>query len=571
MNSNLILGLNVNHADSSACIIQDGELKFAIEEEKLNRKKHWAGVPFLSIEQAIITTNSKPHEFTDIAINSNPFSNLKKKIPFFLRNYIFGKKKFEIFQRFRNKISLKSELVSKFNFNKNIRFHFIDHHYAHIASAFYPSNFNDSLVISVDGFGDFVSTAIADCKNNKIFIKKKIFFPDSLGVFYESMTQFLGFKNFGDEYKLMGLSSYGNIKNKYDLDKLFLKKKFPFQLNQKYFLHAQNNYSYKFKGVPFQNSLYSSETEKLILKKDNNIEDIAANVQSTYEEVFFNILKESKKYSKSRNLCLAGGCALNSAANGKISSSNGFDKLYIPYAPGDAGGAIGAAMAVYYNNHSTKLKNTRSPYLGPEYSKDEIDLAINKVDKNKFDIKYDETKNKYKYVAKELSKSKIVGWFQNKIEFGQRALGNRSILADPRNENIREIINSKIKKRELFRPFAPAVLDTYKNDWFKFTLSKSYYMESVIKVKDDKKNLIPSVVHVDNTCRTQIVKEDHNKAFYDLILEFYNLTKVPILLNTSFNENEPIVCKPEEAVDCFLRTKMDILCIGNFILSRKVN
>lgn len=566
----IVLGLNAFHADSAAALTKDNELLFAIEEEKLNRVKHWAGFPILSINKCLVETSIAPEEVTDISINTNPYSNLKKKIPFFLKKFLFGKKKYEIFSRIKNKFKLKSLLNKNFNFNTKVKIHFVDHHLSHISSVYYASNFDESLCISVDGFGDFVSVAVAKCIKNKIQIIDKVFFPDSLGIFYEMMTQALGFKNYGDEYKIMGLASYGKPIYYDLLKKNIFEEKNIFSLNLDYFNHTQNNFSYNFNGSPNQNKLYNEKLLKLFPNNFLELEkaNIASSVQKLYEFFFFKIIKHSLKLYSSKNLCLAGGCALNSSANGKIPENFKFSNIFIPYAPSDAGGAIGSAFYIGKKiNPNAEIRNYKNPFLGPSYKNQYIKNLTSKLSINKFSVEDVNEDDLYKIVAQKISEGKIIGWFQGRAEFGARALGNRSILADPRRPNIRDIINSKIKKREDFRPFAPSILSEYKDDWFE-TVYKNYYMESVIKLKSNKKNTIPAVTHIDGTCRLQSVYKDLNPRFYNLIKYFYQITNVPIVLNTSFNENEPMVCAPEEAINCFERTNMDYLIIENQIISR---
>ena len=350
----IVLGLNCNHADSSACIIKNGELLFAIEEERINRIKHWAGLPCASIDACLRYTNIDLSDVTDIAVNTNPLSNLHHKMIYLVKNYLFGEKKFEIAERLKKKLTLKKDINNFFNpksLSKKINIHYIDHHISHIASAFYPSKFKKAVGLSIDGFGDFCSISIAKCENEKIDIIKKIFFPDSLGVFYESFTQLIGFKNYGDEYKMMGLSSYGEPKY-YDiiLKNLFKEEK-SIKLNLKYFNHTDKNYSYKFQGSPEQNNLFSHNLKNLFnideLSIDNITDlqkDLASSVQKVFERKLFEIIKEIKNLNYSDNLVYAGGCALNSLANKKLHESNLFKNIFIPYAPGDGGGSIGAAL-----------------------------------------------------------------------------------------------------------------------------------------------------------------------------------------------------------------------------------
>jgi carbamoyltransferase len=575
----IILGLNAYHADSSACIIKDTQLQFAIEEERLNRIKHWAGFPIKSIEECLKQTNTNISEITDIAINTNPLSNIKNKISYSLKNLLFGKKKFEIINRLKKKISIKKELLLNFKnheINKNLRVHYIDHHTAHIASAFFPSKFKKAIGLSIDGFGDFCSVAIAKCIENDIKIYKKIYFPHSLGLFYEASTQLIGFNNYGEEYKFMGLSSYGQpIYYELLINNIFISKEKEIRLNLKYFNHNKSNYNYNYSGLPKQDFIFSKKIFELLnIKNINEIDDqfkkdIASSVQKIFEFFLEKIIDNFVINDFSENIVYAGGCALNSLANGKILNTNKFKNLFIPYAPGDSGGAIGSAIITSIKKNKGRIKNISNPYLGNHFNNTEIE---NSIKKTKLDINFKISKivnndELNMIVAKLIYENKIIGWFKGKMEFGARALGNRSILANPCNPNIKDIINKKIKKRENFRPFAPSILIEKKEEWFS---NKNYnpYMSCVEKISEKKKKLIPGVIHIDGTGRVQTVTKEVNKDFYHLIESFYKLSDVPILLNTSFNENEPIVRMPEEAIDCFLRTEMDVLVLENYIVER---
>jgi len=576
----IILGLNCNHADSSACLIKDGELLIAIEEERINRVKHWAGLPVQSIDECLKQTNIKIDDITDISINTNPLSNIKEKIIYFLKNYLSGNKKYEIAKRLKQKFDLKKDINNYFkpsSLNKNLKIHYIDHHLSHISSAYFPSNFSDAVGLSIDGFGDFASICIAKCNNDKIKVIKRYLFPNSLGVFYESFTQLIGFKNYGDEYKMMGLSSFGKPKY-YDLilNNVFKQSK-KIDLNLKYFNHTDKNFSYKFEGKPNQNNLYSSELEKLFNITDlssNNIndihKDIAASAQKVFEKKLLDICEDIKAMNISNNLVYAGGCALNSLANKKIQESNLFENIFIPYSPGDGGGSLGSAFYVQKKkDKKVKLSNLSSPYMGTSYNDEYIKSIIEKeVKLKKFDIKHYNNKNELlTYLANLIFQNKIVGFFNGKMEFGARALGNRSILANPCGKNIKEIINSKIKRRESFRPFAPAILKNEKNKWF-YNQEDNPFMSSVEEIRIEKRNIIPAVTHIDGSGRIQTVSKNTNEDFYNLIQKFFELSNVPILLNTSFNENEPIVMKPKHAIDCFLRTDMDVLVLNNYLILR---
>ena len=574
----IILGLNCYHADSSACIIINGKLEFGIEEERINRQKHWAGLPINSIYACLINNNLNLSDVTDIVINTNPFSNIKEKSIYFLKNYIKGNKKFEIFKRTKNKFKLLDNINKNFKeskLNKNVKLHFVDHHISHIASAFYPSNFKKAIGLSVDGFGDFCSVAIAKCENKKIFVIDRVYFPHSLGVFYEAFTQLLGFRNYGDEYKVMGLSSYGKPKFYDFINNKFFAHKNKINLNLKYFNHIDKNFTYKFKGSPKQSKLLNKKAfSKINLNNETNFSkykaDVACSIQKIFEDKLMLIIKKIEKINFSKNLVYAGGCALNSLANKKIFESKVFKKIFIPYAPGDGGGSIGAALTIAYKKYNYKsIQNLSTPYIGPKFDSNEILEYIKKNNKlKKLKVKIYKNKNHlFNNIARSIYKNKIVGYFNDKMEFGARALGNRSILANPCNPRIKDIINKKIKRRENFRPFAPAILEERKFQWFNSKYSNPY-MSSVELIKKKKRKLIPAVTHIDGTGRVQTVSKEINFNFYSIIKKFHSLSGVPIILNTSFNENEPIVMDYKNAINCFLRTKMDTLVLNNIIINR---
>ncbi|MBC8302732.1 MAG: carbamoyltransferase, partial [Pelagibacterales bacterium] len=397
----VVLGLNCNHADSSACIIKDGKLIFAIEEERINRIKHWAGLPIQSIEECLKQSNVDCSEITDIALNTNPLSNIKEKTFFFIKNYLVGSKKREIANRIRKKITLKKDinnLLSSKKLSKNVKIHYIDHHISHIASAFYASNFGKAIGLSIDGFGDFCSLSISKCQNEKIEVIEKVFFPDSLGLFYEAFTQLVGFNNYGDEYKMMGLSSYGTPKY-YDLisNEIFESEN-KIKLNLKYFNHTDKNFSYKFSGRPNQSKILNDKIKELVkidkLSIDENIteeqKNLAASIQKIFEKKLILIIQKIKNLNFSENLVYAGGCALNSLGNKKIYDSKFFKNIFIPYAPGDGGGSIGAALiACKKIDKNVKFTNLQSPFVGPEFSNDFI--------KSKIQINSHLSKFKYEY------------------------------------------------------------------------------------------------------------------------------------------------------------------------------
>lgn len=572
--SKIILGINCYHADSAACIIKNSNLLFAIEEERINRIKHYSGFPEKAIQACLDEAKVSPNEITDISINTNPYSNIFPKIAGFIQSYLVGNKKKEIIKRNLARLSIKKEIIKKFNISQKIRFHKINHHLSHIASAYYPSGFNKALGLSIDGSGDYVSLSIAVCQRKNINIVDQVYFPHSLGIFYEAMTQLAGFKNFGDEYKIMGLSSYGIDKYSEIILKNVVKPDgLKFKLNLKYFNHHKNDYTYSHVKNIGDNLIFNKNINKLLNIKNNhgNLEvqkNIAASAQVVFEIYLNKILIDLSKKHKIPNIVFAGGCALNSLANGKVLINSDFKNIFIPYAPSDSGGAIGSALYVNEKIYNLKTSNLTSPFLGKEYSNDQIKEIIDSNDLSSFKIKFiNKNDLLYDYIVSKLINSKIIGWFQSKMEFGSRALGNRSILADPRDKNMKDIINSKIKRRESFRPFAPSILEEEKNNWFE-TKYDNIYMSAVEKIKKEKRKLIPAVTHVDGTGRVQSVKLEMNEKFYNLIKHFFKHTDVPILLNTSFNENEPIICQPQEAINCFLRTDLDVVVIGNFVIER---
>ncbi len=567
----IILGVNTFHADSSACLIIDGKLIAAIEEERLNRIKHYAGFPAKAIKECLIIGNIKEEDISDVAINTKPLSNLIPKGIHYIKNLSFR-------ENFAKKRFLKKKNINKvfhryLKLNKNIKFHFIEHHLAHIASAFYPSGFNEANGLSIDGSGDFVSFAYAECKNNKITIKKKNYFPDSLGIFYHAMTQFLGYRNYGDEYKIMGLAAYGKpIFFKKILNNLFKVNKKIFCLNLEFFNHHKKNFKYIADENLLIDNIFNSRLEQLFsneINDENFHKNFASSVQKVFEFFFEKIITTIQKKNYSRNIVYSGGCALNSSANKFLTDkNNSFKNIFINCAPGDNGGALGAAFVVAAD-YNLNLTNIKSPYLGKNFNENQIKgILENEYYKNK--LSYDFLKSDdelYNSASKYIAGGKVIGWFQEKMEFGPRALGNRSILADPRNPNMKDIINKKIKRRESFRPFAPSVLEEFQSEWFEGNFF-SPYMSSLMTVKKEKRKIIPAVTHIDNTARLQTVNKEYNLKFSKLLNAFYKLTNVPVLLNTSFNENEPIVFKPEEALECILRTEMDAVFINNFLIKR---
>ena len=571
-----VIGLNFNHSDTSACLIIDNNLIAAAEEERFNRIKHTNAFPKQSIEYCLKEGNLKLKDIDIIAINTRPTSNILKKFIFSIKKLISPKLAIRSLKNIKKKKQIKKEIKKIFsdqNFNGKIEY--IDHHLSHLASAYYCSDFKNSICLSIDGFGDFASLAYGFASENNIKIDKKIYFPHSLGILYQAVTQYLGFDKYGDEYKVMGLSSYGTATYKNQLSKLFkIKKNFEFELDTKYFNHHIKDITINSNQQFDYMDLFNSEFEKIIgfekRNKNTKIEsyhiNLAKSVQEIYENYLINIINFLNKKYNCENLCLSGGCAANSVANGKILKETKIKKLYIPSAPGDAGGAIGAAYQSF-KHRKAKYLNTAS--LGPSYDSQHIKDQIDKlIDKKKYKVSLCENNEKLANIISELIiKKKIIGLFCGKMEFGSRALGNRSILADPRESDIRDIINLKTKKRESFRPFAPAILKEKVNEWFHINHEVSF-MSEVYEFREDKKKFVPAVCHVDGTGRLQTVSKENNELYYLIIKNFFQLTNIPILLNTSFNENEPIVCHPSDAIQTFMSTKIDALVLENWIIER---
>lgn len=583
----IILGLNAFHGDSSACIVKDGVVLAAVEEERFKRIKHWAGFPNESIKYCLRAAGIDISDVTDIAINQNPKAQLLEKLKFVLSHRLKVAFLINRLSNFAMRVTLPSELnhfVTDVKFKGRV--HYIEHHEAHLASAYYTCPYPSSSILSVDGFGDFSSTAWAKAHDGEIQIVKRVYFPHSLGVFYQAVTQHLGFANYGDEYKVMGLAPYGRDTYRKQMECLVqLREEGSFTLNLSYFCHHRGKFDYAWKGgTPRVGTLFSDEIKNLLGPPRNQNDvitqhhyDIANSCQAMYERALFHILEEVYRNQRSDSVALAGGCAMNSVANGKITSNTSFKRVYVPAAPGDAGGAVGAALAVWYSAaKSVASKGTSSlshAYLGPSYSSEQLRdcLEVAKLQLESLNVRVnhiEDTDELCRLTALDIYDGKVVGWFQGRLEWGPRALGNRSILADPRRADMKSILNLKIKRRESFRPFAPSILREYVEDWFEKD-DDVPFMDKVFNIREDKRSLIPAVTHVDGTGRLQTVERSANPIYYQLIEEFKVLSGVPIILNTSFNENEPVVCSPQEALDCFLRTRMDVLVMGNWILRRQ--
>ena len=572
-----ILGINAYHGDSSACIFQDGKLLVATEEERFRRIKHWAGFPSESIRFCLKEAGISIQHVDAICISRDPKANLVKKF-FFSLSHLSALK--NVNSRIKNSgkiLGIKKMLAQELQIEEKkiiAKVINVEHHRSHLASAFFASPFEESAVLSIDGFGDFSSTMTAIGKGNKISVLESVNYPHSIGLFYTAFTQYLGFPNYGDEYKVMGLAPYGKPSLVEKVRKVIYPKGNLFELNLDYFNHLENGIKMNWEnGIPEIKSVFSKKfidtfgtPRKINDPLSDYHKDLATSVQRVCEEIIFHILNKLHAKTKSNNICIAGGVAQNSVANGKITQATAFKSLYIPCAGHDAGTCIGAGL-YFYNQilEMPRLDAMKSAYLGYKSSEKEILSLLSETPGISFK-KITTEKELIDNVSNQLIAGNVVGWYQGRAEFGPRALGHRSILVDPRRKDAKELLNEKIKRRESFRPFAPSILKECVADFFEI-VDEVPFMEKVFPIRKEKQDLIPAVTHVDGTGRLQTVEE--GDRYYSLIKSFGEKTGVPILLNTSFNENEPIVNLPHEALDCFLRTKMDVLVLDNFIIERK--
>ncbi|HLE63543.1 MAG TPA: carbamoyltransferase C-terminal domain-containing protein [Pyrinomonadaceae bacterium] len=578
----IILGLNCFHGDSSAALVRDGRVIAAAEEERFRRIKHWAGFPSQAIAYCMTEAGISLSEVDHIAINQNSRANLIGKLQYILA---YRPDPCLVWNRWKNRlarINVASLLAQTFPASAfNGSFHAVEHHAAHLSSAFYVSPFERAVTVSIDGFGDFASAAWGFGDDTLIRIDGYIYFPHSLGIFYQALTQFLGFPNYGDEYKVMGLAPYGRPLFVDAMRQIVrLRSDGSYSLDLRFFKHHREHVSYQWDdGAPSIGDLFSSALEEVLgprRKPDEPLNrrhhDIANSVQAIYESAFFNLLNALYARSGIPDLTLAGGCAMNSVANGKICRNTSFRRLYVQAAAGDAGGAIGAAYWVWHKLGGARSFVMDHAYWGPQFDTAAINtlLAQRQADIGQagcmVEIVSDESEL-CRRAALAIADGKVIGWFQGRMEWGPRALGNRSILGDPRRANMKQLLNSKIKRRESFRPFAPSILDTHVSEWFEED-GDVPFMTQVFQIRLDKRKLIPAVTHVDGSGRLQTVSQRSNPRYHRLISSFCDQTGIPMILNTSFNENEPVVCEPIQALDCFLRTKMDMLIMGDTFITR---
>ena len=590
-----ILGISAFYHDSAACILKDGEIIAAAQEERFTRKKHDPSYPHNAIEFVLKYANLRLSEVDQIVFFEKPFLKFER----LLETYVaFAPKGFASFSKamplwIKEKLFQKNLLFNKLkehdkNYKSDENIFFSDHHLSHAASAFFPSPFEDAIILTADGVGEWATTTVAIGKGNKLDIKKEIHFPHSLGLLYSAFTFYTGFKVNSGEYKLMGLAPYGNpIYEDKILQLVDIKEDGTFRLDQDYFNYATG---LTMTSSKFHN-LFGQEPRNPKHEKLTQFHmDIAASIQKVTEDIMINLSKSIRKEYNIKNLCLAGGVALNCVANGKILKEKIFDNIWIQPAAGDAGGSLGAALALWHLDQGNERKinlndDMKGSYLGPEFTQNQIEEELKSIGAIYESVNYEKLIN---FTSEHLSNEKAIGWFQGRMEFGPRALGGRSILGDPRSEKMQKNLNLKVKYRESFRPFAPSILKEDLSNWFNLNVESPYMLlvaeiksEKKIEMTEEQKQLfgidklnikrseIPAVTHVDYSARIQTVNQKNNKYYYDLISKFKEITGCPVIVNTSFNvRGEPIVNTPTDAFNCFMGTELDYLVIGNCILEK---
>lgn len=581
----LILGINAYHGDVSAALLRDGRLVAAVEEERFRRVKHWAGFPDQAIAGCLRMAGAEPCDVDIFAVSRNPRAHLWRKALFALRNRPDPRL---LRDRARNAATvqrLHSRLAGSLGLPEahvRARLRYVEHHPAHLASAFFASPFEEAAVCAIDGFGDFVSTSFAIGRGTSLDVRQRVFFPHSLGLLYLAITQFLGFPKYGDEFKVMGLAPYGEPTFVRELRQLIdVDTRGRVRLDLSYFRHWSDGVAMTWEdGEPELGPVFTPKLETLLGRArrredplDPRHEAIAASLQTVYEEAAFTVLRALHARTRLPRLCLAGGCAMNSVANGKVRANTPFQELYIQPASGDNGTALGAALFAWHALGGRREFVMTHGYWGPSF--DDADIAgtlsaraAAVAARAGSARSIQDEAELCAWTARQIADGKVVGWFQGRMEWGARALGNRSILADPRRADMRDIINARIKFRERFRPFAPSVALEALDEYFVDAVPDPFMIQ-VYPVRPDKRDVIPAVTHVDGSGRLQTVSLQTNPLYWRLIDAFRAITGVPVLLNTSFNENEPIVLHPSEALDCFLRTDMDILVMGSYVLEKR--
>ena len=572
-----ILGINAYHGGSSATLIHDGQLIAAAEEERFTRVKYWAAFPIQAIRFVLTEAGITPQELDHVGISADPKANLMQKALF-----TFTKRPNLNFVRDRLSHSMKTTTL-KTAFCEGLEvdpasmkadFHNVEHHRAHLASAFFVSPFDQAAVLSVDGAGDFVTTMWGTGQGNKLSVTDEILFPHSLGIYYTAITQWLGFPKYGDEGKTMGLAPYGEPKFVDEMRRIVrIQRDGTFELDLDYFVHHAEGATMTWgEGEPTLGTLYSPKLVEMFgeprvsrTEITQRHMDVAASMQAMLEEAEFALVRKLQAETGAKTLCMAGGVALNSAFNGKVLPNTDFEDIHIHPAAGDAGTSLGVCYYIYHQvlGYPRAFVMTNA-YTGPQFSNGTIQAALDRLGLSYKTLDEDAL---VKQAAGIVADGNVLGWYQGRMEWGPRALGNRSIIADPRRDDMKDILNARIKHREKFRPFAPSILLEATGDYFDQTYPDPF-MIKVYNVLPEKRTEIPAVTHVDGTGRLQTVEREHSPLYWSLINAFGELTGTPVVLNTSFNENEPIVCTPDEAIDCFMRTKMDALVVGNHLVQK---
>lgn len=579
-----ILGINAYHGNASAAIVCDGRLVAAVEEERFNRVKYAAGFPAAAIRYCLREAGLTLAEIDHVAVPRNPYARLATKLLYAMRMPSFARERAKVLTKFT---SIPEALAAAFDLDSKrlkAEFHRVEHHQAHLASSFFVSPFDQAALLSADGLGDFASTMWGSGAGNAMKIHGAIAFPHSLGLYYSAVTQYLGFLKFGDEYKVMGLAAYGQPEHLdafRDIVRFDAANGNGFRLGLDYFTHHRTGPEMSWAEAdqtPTLGKMFSTamanrlgaparQPQEALEQRHKNL---AASLQARLEEVYLGMLRKLAERTKLKAVCLAGGVAFNCVANGKIFDATPFERVYVQPAAGDAGLAVGAAFYVWHQ----VLGKPRAfamdhAYWGPCFTTEEIRSAIagSEVSQGGFRIAELAEPELMRQTAEMIADGKILGWFQGRAEWGPRALGNRSIVADPRRPEMKDVLNRRIKHREIFRPFAPSILAEATGEWFEKS-HPSPFMTLAYSVRPEKRDKIPAPTHIDGTGRLQTVTREANPRYHRLISAFAEQTGVPVVLNTSFNDNEPIVCKPEEALDCFLRTQMDALVLGDFLITR---
>ncbi|HXQ25763.1 MAG TPA: carbamoyltransferase C-terminal domain-containing protein [Candidatus Acidoferrales bacterium] len=577
----IILGINAYHANAAAAIVVDGRLIAAVEEERLNRVKYAAGLPARAIQFCLEQAGVKLAQVDHIAIPRDPWARLGTKLRYAMRMPRFALDRVRVMRRFAG---IREELAAAFEIAPeeiHAQFHRIEHHTAHLASAFFVSPFDQAAALSADGLGDFASFMCAAGEGPKMRVLGEVAFPHSLGMYYTALTQYLGFWKFGDEYKVMGLAAYGRPEYLDEFRRIVRAHgPFSFRLGLEYFSHQSQGPEMSWREsdrTPVLGRLFSPYLEKRLgpaRKAEEPLTarhyNLAASMQAALEEVLIACWNGLAKRSGQKALCLAGGVAFNCVANGKIFDATPFEKVFVQPAAGDAGLSVGAAFAVNHGVLGRPREFTMDhAYWGPQFSASAIRRVVDGAGAtDDAEVAELDEPALLQTTARHIADGKIVGWFQGAAEWGPRALGNRSILADPRRPEMKDILNRRIKHRETFRPFAPSILEEATGEFFEKT-HPSPFMTFAYPVRPEKRAVIPAPTHVDGTARLQTVSRQANPLYWKLLRAVGNLTGVPVVLNTSFNDNEPIVCRPEEALDCFRRTQIDVLVMGNFVLEKQ--